>query len=254
MALVDWMESLGKFAYFSLRVLVALPFTLIKPRSVLVQIYPMLVGALPLALTAGMAIGAVVSMHLRGSLIMVGGPSAVNYLPQALALAVVLEFAPIAAGLLVAGRSGAFLGAELGSMRQTEQIDALEVLGRSPMQELIAPRVLACILALPVITIFIIYLALLSGYLVEAFAGGLSFIQYRGEVLRRLTLNNTISAVLKTMVFGFWIGTAGCYWGTRATNGTEGVGKAATLGVVYSIFLVLVADVFLVRLIGLFLN
>ena len=90
-------------------------------------------------------------MHLRGALQTVGGPAAVQYLPQALALAVVLEFAPIAAGLIVAGRSGASLGAELGSMRLTEQIDALEVLGLSPLRELVAPRLLACMLALPLL-------------------------------------------------------------------------------------------------------
>ena len=105
---------------------------LLRPRLWLAQLYPILLGALPLGLTAGVAIGAVVWMHLRGALQTVGGPGAAQYLPQALALAVVLEFGPIAAGLLVAGRTGASLGAELGSMRQTEQIDALEVLGQSP--------------------------------------------------------------------------------------------------------------------------
>src|SRR6185437_9870452 len=107
---------------------------------------------------AGVAIGAVVWLHLRGTLQTVGGPGAVQYLPQALALAVVLEFAPLTAGLLVAGRSGASLGAELGSMRLTEQIDALEMLGLSPLAELVAPRVLAGIITLPLLTLFIIYL------------------------------------------------------------------------------------------------
>src|SRR6476659_8124216 len=112
-----------------------------------------------------------------------GGPAAVLYLPQALALAVVLEFAPITAGLLVAGRTGASLGAELGSMRLTEQVDALEVLGLSPMRELVAPRLLACMLSLPLLTLFIMYLALGSGYLAEALGGSLSWAQYRNECL-----------------------------------------------------------------------
>src|SRR5438105_10744452 len=145
-------------------------------------------GALPLGVTAGVAIGVVVWMHLRGALQTVGGPGAVQYLPQALSLAVVLEFAPIAAGLLVAGRSGASLGAELGSMKLTEQIDALEVLGLSPLRELVAPRLLACMLALPVLTLFVAYLALAAGYLAEAIGGTMSLTQFTNECLRVLKL------------------------------------------------------------------
>src|SRR5205823_7005630 len=161
--------------------LVALPSALLRPREVHAQLHQVLLGALPLAVTAGVAIGVVVWMHLRGSLQAVGGSGAVQYLPQALALAVVLEFGPLAAGLIVAGRSGASLGAELGSMRLTEQIDALEVLGLSPLRELVAPRVLACMLALPFLTLFITYLALGSGYVAEALGGSLSWTQYRNE-------------------------------------------------------------------------
>jgi phospholipid/cholesterol/gamma-HCH transport system permease protein len=179
----------------------------------------------------------------------VGGPSAVTYLPQALALAVVLEFAPIAAGLIVAGRSGASLGAELGSMRLTEQIDALEMLGLSPLRELVAPRLLACMLSLPLLTLFITYLALGSGYVAEALGGSLSWVQYRNECLRVLTLRDAVPATLKTVAFGFVVGVVGCYFGMNARGGTEGVGRAATGSVVVSIFLVLVADVVLVKII-----
>ncbi len=204
-------------------------------------------GALPLAVTAGAAIGVVVWMHLRGALQSVGGPGAVQYLPQALSLAVVLEFAPLAAGLLVAGRSGASLGAELGSMRLTEQVDALEVLGLSPLRELVAPRLAACMLALPMLTLFIMYLALGCGYLAEAIGGSMSMTQYVNECLRALVKRQSqlIPATLKTVVFGYLIGVVGCWYGMNARGGTEGVGHAATGGVVASIFLVLVADVVL---------
>src|SRR3954447_4089919 len=162
---MDLLASLGRFAHFAARATLALPFALARPAALLVQLANVLLGALLLGLTAGAATGVVIWMHLRGSLQTVGGPGAAQYLPQALALAVVLEFAPITAGLLVAGRSGASLGAELGSMRLTEQVDALEVLGLSPLHELVAPRLLACMLALPVLTLFITYLALTAGYL-----------------------------------------------------------------------------------------
>jgi phospholipid/cholesterol/gamma-HCH transport system permease protein len=247
--LTAFVENLGRAAHFAGRGLLALPGTCLRPSALALQLYRVLLGALPLGVTAGTAIGVVVWLHLRDTLQSVGGPAAVQYLPQALALAVVLEFAPLAAGLIVAGRSGASLGAELGSMRLTEQIDALEVLGLSPLRELVAPRLLACTIALPLLTLFIAYLALGAGYAAEALGGSLSWTQYRTECLRVLTLRDAVPAVLKTMVFGYLIGVSGCWFGLNAQGGTEGVGQAATRGVVVSIFLVLVADVLLVKLI-----
>jgi phospholipid/cholesterol/gamma-HCH transport system permease protein len=217
---MDSLVEVGRFSHFAIRALIALPMALRRPGDFLQS---------------------------------VGGPGAVQYLPQALALAVVLEFAPIGAGLLVAGRTGASLGAELGSMRETEQIDALEALGLSPLRLLVAPRVLACMLAMPILTVFIAYLALAAGYAAEAIGGSLSGTQYVSEVLRVLTLNDVIPATLKTIVFGFLTGAVGCYHGLQASGGTEGVGRAATRGVVGSILLVLVADVLLVKVIQVFL-
>src|SRR5204862_1865447 len=130
--------------------------------------------------------------------------------PQGLALAVVLEFGPISAGLIVAGRSGASLGAELGSMKLTEQVDALEVLGLSPLRELVAPRLLACMLALPVLTLFITYLALAAGYLAEAMGGTMTLTAYVKKCLQDLKLRDVIPATLKTVVFGYLVGVVGC--------------------------------------------
>lgn len=246
-----FLESFGQFCYFAWRALLALPFALRRPVDLLLQLHQVLIGALPLAITAGAATGIVVWMHLRSALVLAAGPAAVQYLPQGLALAVVLELAPLTAAMLVAGRSGASLGAELGSMRLTEQIDALEMLGLSPLRELVAPRIAACMIALPLLTIFIIYLALGAGIFAEALGGSLSFRQYVNEYLRVLTLRDVVPATLKTMVFGFLIGSIGCYRGITAEGGTEGVGRAATGGVVGSIFLVLIADVILVKVIQL---
>ncbi len=244
-----FLENLGRVTHFAWRVLGALPFACRRLPDLSVQLYEILLGALPLGVVAGTAIGVVVWLHLRGALQSVGGPAAVQYLPQALALAVVLEFAPLAAGLIVAGRSGASLGAELGSMRLTEQLDALEVLGLSPLRTLVAPRVLACMLTLPLLTLFIAYLAIAAGYLAEGLGGSLSWTQYRSACLRVLTLHDAVPAVLKTVVFGYLIGISGCWFGMTAQGGTEGVGRAATRGVVVSLFLVLIADVVLVKLI-----
>jgi len=136
--------------------------------ELLSQLGNVLLGALPLGVAAGLALGIVVWIHFRSALEDVGGPGALQYLPQGLALAVVLEFAPLSAGLIIAGRSGSSLGAELGCMRLTEQIDALEALGSSPLNKLVVPRVLACVLALPLLTVFVSYLGIGSGYLAES--------------------------------------------------------------------------------------
>jgi phospholipid/cholesterol/gamma-HCH transport system permease protein len=250
-----WLEQCGRYSHFAIRALAATPRVLGRPGDLLAQIYNVLIGALPLGVVAGLAVGAVVWMHLRDVVETLAGREAVSLLPRALALAVALEFAPIVAGLMVAGRTGASLGAELGSMRLTEQIDALEVLGLSPLRILVAPRVLACMIALPLLTVFISYLGILSGFLAETLSGGsLTWAQYHTESLRNLTLRNVLPATLKTVVFGYLIGVSGCYFGMQAGGGTEGVGRAATRSVVVSIFLVLIADVVLVRAIQVFVG
>jgi len=249
MPLLGPLEHLGYACWFALRAVLALPWAVRRPRDLARQLHQVLVGALPLAVVAGLAVGIVVWIHLRSSVSEIAGPGAVQLLPRALALAVVLEFAPISAGLIVAGRSGASLGAELGSMRFTEQIDALEVLGVSPLRFLVAPRVLACMIALPVLTTFIDYLAIFSGFLAESMSSdSLSWLQYQRECLRALSLQDAVTSTLRTLAFGFLIGVMGCSAGMQAQGGTEGVGRAATRGVVGSILLVLVSNVLLVRL------
>src|SRR5438105_8092579 len=154
------LERVGRYAEFSLRALPAALAAAARPRALLPQLHRIYFGALPLAMVSGLAMGAVIWMHLHGVLLRLGS-GYTQLLPQALALAVAWEFAPIAAGFIVAGRSGAGLGAELGAMRQSEQIDALEVLGVSPIRLLVGPRVLACMLALPLLTVIIAVLAIL---------------------------------------------------------------------------------------------
>src|SRR4051812_43586445 len=129
MALLGILEKTGHYCHFALRAVPAALASLARPKSVLVQLHNILLGSLPLGLITGLALGVVVWIHLRGAI----PPEHRHKIPEYLTLAVVVEFAPLGAGLIVAGRTGASLGAELGSMRLTEQLDALEVLGQSPM-------------------------------------------------------------------------------------------------------------------------
>lgn len=242
-------EQFGHFTYFALSALPAALVAWMRPAELFRQLYLFLYGALPLGFVAGLALGFVVWIHLHGAV-----PSHLReQVPEFVALGVVLEFAPLGAGLILAGRSGASLGAELGSMRLSEQIDAIEALGLSPMKHLVAPRVLAAMLALPLLTILMAYIAIASSYFAEYLGGVMSFTQYQTAVLRGLSgssmLIKIILSTLKTVVFGYLVAVTGCYFGMTATGGTEGVGVAATRGVVVSIFLVLIANVFLVKLI-----
>jgi phospholipid/cholesterol/gamma-HCH transport system permease protein len=245
MSWFDALEQFGHFTYFALRALPAALLAWRSPGELLRQLYSILLGAMPLGLVAGLALGIVVWIHLHG----VVEPQFAHKVPEYLALAVVLEFAPLGAGLIVAGRSGASLGAELGSMRLTEQIDALECLGRSPWQYLIGPRVLAAMLMLPLLTIYVGVIAIGSSFAAEMLGGSLSFTQYENDVLRGLSHAKLIPATLKTIAFGYFVAVAGCFFGMQASGGTEGVGRAATSGVVYSILLVLLSNVVLVKLI-----
>jgi phospholipid/cholesterol/gamma-HCH transport system permease protein len=244
----DLLDRLGRFSYFTLRALPAAVRALGRPAEVARQLHGILLGALPLGVVAGLTLGIVVWLHLHSVLARFG---ATPLLPQALALAVVLEFAPTGAGLIVAGRSGASLGAELGSMRLSEQIDALEMLGISPLRQLVGPRVLACVVALPLLTVFIAVFALGGSFAAERLGGNMGWTEYQNALLEPLRFIDVVSALVKTLVFGFLVAVSGCYFGLTAHGGTEGVGRAATQGVVVSIFLVLAANVVLVRLIQL---
>jgi phospholipid/cholesterol/gamma-HCH transport system permease protein len=243
-------ESLGRFVHFAARAFVAAILAFRRPGELLRQFYFIHVGALPLSSVAGLALGVIIWMHLHGVLLHFG-PGNLQLLPEALTLAVVLELAPMGAGLILAARSGAGLGAELGSMQITEQIDALEVFGSPPMSALVAPRVLACMMSLPLLTVKIAFLAIAGGYLAEYLGGTMLWREYQNACLSGLRLRDVVPATLKTVVFGYLVGVTGCYFGMRAQGGTEGVGIAATRGVVYSTFLVVVSDVVLVRIIQL---
>lgn len=249
--MIDALASIGQFTVFTVRCFFDCFAALGRPREVGRQFGRQLMGAMPLALVAGLAIGIVVWMHLRGVLDRFGGASAVDYLPSALALAVILEFGPIAAGLIVAGRAGASIAAELSAMKLTEQIDALAVLGLPAERQLVGPRVLACVLVLPLVTVFIDYLALGGSFVAETMTSGTTWLHYRSSCLRGLKWDDMTAHTLKTLVFGFFTGVAGCYHGLNATGGSEAVGTAATRGVVTAILGVLLADVVLVRVIHL---
>lgn len=241
-ALFEWV---GRASAFASRAAPAALRALARPREWAKPLYNVVIGGLPLAAVTGLALGVVIWLHTRDVLARTG-TGAVEYLPTFLAAAVLLELAPVGAGLIVAARTGASLGAELAAMRVSEQIDALELLGVSPVRRLVGPRVLACVLAVPLLHILIAATALGSGFVAESVTGSTTYLKYDTAALRELVLQDVIPAALKTLAFGFVVGAVGCYIGMNPRDGAEGVGRAATDSVVACSLLVLVADVLLV--------
>lgn len=245
---LDVLARVGHLTAFAVRVLPRVLAALPRPGWWVQPLYGMVIGALPLAAVAGVTLGVVVWVHTR-DVIDQTAPAAARYLPTFLAAAVLLELAPVGAGLIVAARTGASLGAELAAMKVGEQIDALELLGVSPAARLVGPRVVACVLAVPVLHVLIAGIALTSGYLAEAAAGLTTLTRYDAAAVAELRLDSVVPALLKTLAFGLLVGVTGCFVGLRAGEGAEAVGKAATDAVVGCALLVLAADVALVLVI-----
>lgn len=204
------------------------------------------VGAKSLTLTGvvGFSIGIVLAMQSRGTLARFGAES---FLPSMLALSVIKEIGPVLTSLVLAGRLGAGMGAELGSMKVTEQIDALEVAALKPFHYLVVTRVLACVLMFPIMTVLTDVLALFGGFLEATFSGGMDYRVFIATAFDTLRITDVVVDTAKTSIFGFIVGIVSCYLGYNVRGGTREVGRAAMQAVVISSLLILVADVVIVR-------
>ena len=245
--MLAWLESCGRFVDFSVRAIVAMPRALIgRPLSIAREFERVTWGTLPIVAVAGFSVGLVTWLQMHRLLVVYGVQ---DTLPAVLAAAVLVETGPMLAALLVAGRLGAGLAAELGSMTLTEEIDAREVLGAPPILTLVAPRAIACMLAVPLLTIVIDGFALFGGLTAELAAGSLTSQAYWKRSLEFLWLRDIVPSTLKTAIFGLLIGLIGCWTGLTAERSTEAVGRAATHGVVRAMLAVFAANIVLVPLI-----
>jgi phospholipid/cholesterol/gamma-HCH transport system permease protein len=214
--------------------------------EVVAQFEQVAVHSLPIVLGAGASVGLVTWLQTHRLLVEHGAESA---LPSFLAAAILVEMGPILAGLLVAGRMGAGLAAELGSMVLNEEIDARVALGADPVPSLVAPRAIACALAVPFLTVILDAAALLGGLGAELAAGKLTPVLFWSKALVFLKLSDIIPATLKTAVFGLLVGLVACWTGLNAGRSAEEIGRAATRGVVRATLAVFAANVVMVPLI-----
>ena len=239
-----WVESLGRFTAFVLQTCGSAPGALVhRTGEVVRQFEQVAVRSLPIVVGAGFSVGLVAWLQTHRLLAAHGAEST---LPSFLAVAVMVEIGPILAGLLVAARMGAGLAAELGSMVQSEEIDAHIVLGADPVSTLVAPRAIACALAVPLMTVIIDASALLGSLAAELAAGTSTVSLYWNKALVFLRLADIVPATLKTGVFGVLVALIACWTGMNADRSTEAVGRAAISGVVRAILLVFAANVVMV--------
>ncbi|HXH07428.1 MAG TPA: ABC transporter permease [Vicinamibacterales bacterium] len=245
------LEGAGALSLFGLRALVSAVRPPYEGREIVRQLYELGARSAPLVAVAGFAVGVVLSMHTRASLERFGAEAMI---PAGLALALVRETGPLTTGLLLSGRIGAGIGAELGAMRVTEQIDALEASAIDAFKYLVVTRVVACTLAVPLLTTLLNFAGMLGGWAAEAAIEGMSLALYTRRAFSLLEFDDYVPATLKTAVFGFIIATVSSFLGYHAAQGTEGVGRASTRSVVLSSILIIVSNVVLVKAIFVFVS
>ncbi len=218
-------------------------------KEVLKQCYIIGYRSLPLVAITGFIMGLVLTLQSRPTLVEFGAES---WLPGMVALSLVREIAPVITALICAGKIASGIGAELGSMKVTEQIDAMEVSAINPYKYLVVTRVLATTLMIPVLVIFADAVGIYGGYVGINIHSDLNLFRYFQQVLDSLAFLDIIPATIKTFFFGFFIGMIGCYKGFTAANGTESVGKAANQAVVAASLTIFIIDMLAVQITDLF--
>jgi len=194
---------------------------------------------LPLAGATGFIMGIVITIQSHPSMEAFGTES---WLPSVVSVSLVREIVPVITALICAGKIGSGIGAELGSMKVTEQIDAMEVSGTNPFKYLVVTRVFASMLMIPLLVIFSDTIALYGAYLGVNMKQVVSFQLYTNQIFEKLTFADVLPSIIKSFFFGFAIGIIGAYQGYYTRNGTQGVGRAANTAVVISIFVVFIID------------
>ncbi len=240
-----FLQELGELARFSGRFF----RELFKPRPEVEEFFRQCfwVGykSLPLVAITAFIMGLVLTIQSRPTLVEFGAES---LLPAMVAVSLVREISPVITALICAGKIGSGMGAELGSMRVTEQIDAMEVSGTNPFKYLIVTRILATTLMLPILSSLSNAISIFGGYLGVNIRGAVSWHLYWSQVFDALSYGDIIPSLVKTFFFGFAIGLIGCYKGYNTSRGTEGVGRSANSAVVIASLLVFIIDLIAVQL------
>jgi phospholipid/cholesterol/gamma-HCH transport system permease protein len=208
------------------------------------------VGSLPIVVLTGLSIGAVLALQTSTTLQQFGSVSLTG---QLVSFSMIKEIGPVLTSLMLAGRAATGMASELGSMKVTEQIDAMRALGTDPVKKLITPRVVSTVVMLFFLSILSDLMGLFGGYIVAVSRLGLTTSQYWTSTYQQLQFPDVFQGLCKPFFFGFIIATVGCYYGLSTKGGTQGVGRATTQAMVAASVLILIVDFFITQLlIGIF--
>ncbi len=216
-------------------------------KEVVHQCYRIGVESLPLIALTGFIVGIVFTNQSRPSLSEFGASS---WLPSLISIAVVRAMGPLVTALIAAGKVGSSIGAEIGSMKVTEQIDAMEVSATNPFKFLVVSRVLATTFMIPILVMFTDFVALMGSFLSVNKNELVSLSTFFVQVFESITFLDITSSVIKSLLFGFTIGIVGCYKGYNSSKGTEGVGRAANSAVVISMFLIFIEELLVLQVVN----
>jgi phospholipid/cholesterol/gamma-HCH transport system permease protein len=238
-------EEMGRFMQMVGRVFAWTPRPPYDWQELLRQMVKVGVNSMPVVLLTAMFTGMVLALQ---TFTVLSRFSAESFVGSLVALSMVRELSAVLSGLIVAGRAGAAMGAELGTMRVTEQIDALEVMATDPVHYLVVPRVWATTFMLPLLVIMGNAVGIFGGYLVAVVLMGANPVAYVNRTFQFMQLTDLLSGLIKAGVFGFLLAVIGCQQGFYTTGGAEGVGRSTTAAVVVASIAILVADFLLTRL------
>ncbi|MFC6876894.1 MlaE family ABC transporter permease [Flavobacterium myungsuense] len=242
-------EDTGTISLFTGRFfkeIIRLPFPI---NEFLRQCYAIGYKSLPLVSITGFIMGLVLTIQSRPTMSKFGAES---WLPSMVSLSLIREIAPVVTALICAGKIASSIGAELGSMKVTEQIDAMEVSAINPYKYLVVSRILATTIMVPLLVIFADFVGIFGGYVGYNIHGSMGAFRYFSEVIEHLEFLDVMPAVIKTFFFGFFIGLIGCYKGFNASRGTASVGIAANEAVVTASLSIFIIDMFAVQITDLF--
>lgn len=244
-AIREAVEQIGAIAIFFCKIMQAVPSTLRRFHLVTEQMMLLGITSIPIVFLTSMFIGAVSAWQVQ---YLFANAIPLTYLGTAVGKAVFTEIGPVFTALIITGRVGAKLAAELGTMRVTEQIDAMTCLSLDPYCYLVAPRLIAGVIMLPILTIFMCFIAIVSAQLLSEYALGLSSATFYQGLKMLFRVQDVVICLVKALVFGCVISLAGCYYGFLTKGGAVGVGKSTKMAVVAAMVLILIANFIVVNI------
>lgn len=237
-------EPVGEVSLFGLRAIKDCFRRPFEFKEIVNQIFEVGWRTGPLVIVSGFAFGVVIALQTRSEMLSFGAQALI---PETVSLGIFNDMGPLLTALLVSGRVGAGIGAELAGMRVTEQIDALEALAIDSFKYLVVTRIVACVIALPILTLLLDFSGLAGGIAADLFTLHMSLHLFLHDAFSSMAWSEYVPPTFETVVFGFIIGTLSSYLGYNAKQGAVGVGRASTRSVVFSSLLVILAEVILVK-------